>query len=227
MTNPVAAIIPAAGSGQRLGGGQPKALRLIAGEPLLLHTARQLCRHPAITSLAVAVPPEAIDDVTDLLAGLPVAISVVPGGASRQESVARALAATDSQCQIVLVHDAARPLMPLRVIDAVISAVAAGNPAAIPGLPVTDTIKEVGADDVVVRTPARADLRAIQTPQAFRREVLAQAHRLAGETAEATDDAALVESAGYPVLVVPGDPLGFKITHPPDLARAAELLREN
>lgn len=222
----VVAIIPAAGSGQRLGGGQPKALRLLAGEPMLLHAARRLCEHPAVEALVVAVPESDSAHVAGLLTDLPIAVTVVPGGESRQESVAHALAATGPEYQIVLVHDAARPLMPLSVIDAVIGAVQAGQAAAIPGLPVTDTIKEVGADHVVVRTPARAKLRAVQTPQAFQRSILEEAHRRATDSI-ATDDAALVEAAGYPVLVVPGDPLGFKITHPQDLQRAAELLGEN
>ena len=152
----------------------------------------------------------------------PLGVTVVTGGATRQGSVLAALRSLPPEVDTVLVHDAARPLAPVELIEAVAQAVADGAPAVVPGLPVTDTIKRVDAGQRVVETPAREQLRAVQTPQGFARAVLEQAHRSAA--ASVTDDAGLVELLGTPVLVVPGHPHAFKITHPEDLVRAEALL---
>lgn len=150
-------------------------------------------------------------------------VTVVAGGAERGESVAAGLAALPSDVEIVLVHDAARCLTPVAVFDRVVAAVRSGAPAVVPGLAVVDTIKEVDDSGTVVGTPDRGRLRAIQTPQGFRRAVLGRAHALPDG---ATDDAALVERLGEPVLVVAGDPRALKITTADDLDTAGRILAE-
>lgn len=149
-------------------------------------------------------------------------VSVVPGGAERTHSVAAGLAALPPSVDIVLVHDAARCLAPPALFDRLIEVVRGGADAVVPGVAVADTIKQVDGAGHVVATPERSTLRAIQTPQAFRREVLARAHE---SGLEATDDAALVELLGVPVLVVDGDDLAFKVTTPTDLERAERILQ--
>ncbi|MEU6078037.1 2-C-methyl-D-erythritol 4-phosphate cytidylyltransferase [Micromonospora sp. NPDC047074] len=217
----VAVLVPAAGAGVRLGPGRPKALRLLAGEPLLVHAVRRLAAAPSVHTIVVAAPAAEMAAVRDLLA--PVApVTVVPGGAERQASVAAALAAVPPGPEIVLVHDAARALTPADLVESVAAAVRAGNDAVIPVLPVVDTIKEVGADEVVLGTVDRSALRAVQTPQGFRRAVLTAAHAAAGDPL--TDDAGLVEKLGVPVACVPGSEYALKVTRPFDLALAEHLL---
>jgi 2-C-methyl-D-erythritol 4-phosphate cytidylyltransferase len=223
----VAAVVPAAGQGQRLGPGDPKALRLVAGRSLLAHAVSRLRRSVHVELVVVAVPAGAEEQVAAELG-----VRAVAGGAERQQSVDAALRALPPEVDVVLVHDAARPFVPPELVDRVAAAVLAGAPAVVPGLPVTDTIKRVDAADRVLETPARASLRAIQTPQGFRRDVLERAHRLAatsvsptgGPGSLVTDDAGLVELLGETVLVVPGAPEAFKVTRPEDLARAEALL---
>jgi len=218
----VAVLVLAAGSGVRLGAGAPKALRLLAGEPLLVHAVRRVAAAPSVRSIVVAAPVDGVETVRRLLA--PVAsVTVVPGGAERQHSVAAALAAVPDDVEIVLVHDAARALAPSDMVEAVAAAVRAGRPAVIPVLPVVDTVKEVGPDDLVLGTVDRSALRIVQTPQGFRRAVLAAAHASAADPL--TDDAGLVEKAGVAVSCVPGSELALKITLPSDLVIAEALLR--
>ncbi|RLK08814.1 2-C-methyl-D-erythritol 4-phosphate cytidylyltransferase [Micromonospora sp. M71_S20] len=217
----VAVLVPAAGAGVRLGPGRPKALRLLGGEPLLVHAVRRLAAAPSVHTIVVAAPAAEVAAVRDLLA--PVApVSVVPGGAERQASVAAALAAVPAGPEIVLVHDAARALTPTDLVESVAAAVRAGHDAVIPVLPVVDTIKEVDADEVVLGTVDRSALRAVQTPQGFRRAVLTAAHAAAGDPL--TDDAGLVEKQGVPVSCVPGSEYALKVTRPFDLALAEHLL---
>jgi 2-C-methyl-D-erythritol 4-phosphate cytidylyltransferase len=217
----VAVLVPAAGAGVRLGPGRPKALRLLAGEPLLVHAVRRLAAAPSVHTIVVAAPVADVAAVRELLA--PVApVTVVPGGAERQASVAAALAAVPDGPEIVLVHDAARALTPPALVESVAAAVRAGHDAVIPVLPVVDTIKEVDAGEVVLGTVDRAALRAVQTPQGFRRAVLTAAHAAAGDPL--TDDAGLVEKRGTPVYCVPGSDHALKITRPFDLALAEHLL---
>jgi 2-C-methyl-D-erythritol 4-phosphate cytidylyltransferase len=169
----------------------------------------------------VAAPAADVEAVRALLA--PVApVTVVAGGAERQESVALALAAVPDDVEIVLVHDAARALTPPRLVESVAAAVREGRPAVIPVLPVVDTIKEVGPGELVLGTVDRSVLRSVQTPQGFRREVLVAAHAVAADPL--TDDAGLVEKAGLPVTCVPGSELAMKITRPLDLVLAEALL---
>jgi 2-C-methyl-D-erythritol 4-phosphate cytidylyltransferase len=175
-----------------------------------------------MTAIVVAVPGGHEQAVADDLAGLDVI--TVTGGATRQESVLAALRRLPAAVDAVLVHDAARCLAPVELIEAVADAVRGGAPAVVPGLAVTDTVKRVDLRGVVVETPPREHLRAVQTPQGFARTVLERAHALPTGTGVVTDDAGLVELLGEPVLVVPGHPDAFKITHPDDLIRAEALL---
>ncbi len=227
-----AAIVPAAGRGERLGPGAPKALRQIGGVPLLVHAVRALATARLVDLVVVAAPEDGVDEVVSLLAshrlldgetGVAPA-QVVAGGATRQDSVARALMALPAEVDVVLVHDAARPLAPSSLVDAVASAVRAGAEAVVPGMPVADTIKEVDDAALVLRTVDRSVLRAVQTPQGFRRSVLQEAHAASDPDAPATDDAGLVEALGRHVLVVPGDEEAFKVTRPLDLVLAEAVL---
>ena len=217
----VAVLVPAAGAGLRLGPGGPKALRLLAGEPLLVHAIRRVAAASSVRMIVVAAPAAEVEAVRDLLA--PVApVTVVAGGAERQESVALALAAVPAEIEVVLVHDAARALTPPQLIESVAAAVRQGHPAVIPVLPVVDTIKEVGPGEMVLGTVDRSVLRSVQTPQGFRHDVLAAMHASAADPL--TDDAGLVEKAGLPVICVPGSELALKITRPLDLVLAEALL---
>lgn len=227
----VACLLMAAGEGRRLGSGLPKALVPLAGEPLLVHASRAVLGCGAVEVLVAVVPHESRDDVARLLApltGAPRHLVVVGGGASRQESVQAGLQALDvdphaEEVDVVLVHDAARCLAPAALVADVVAAVRGGHAAVVPGLPVTDTLKRVDGDGRVHSTVDRTDLRSIQTPQGFARDVLRQAHAAAfGDVV--TDDAAMVERLGQPVHVVPGHGRAFKITTAWDLQLAEAVL---
>ena len=228
----VAVIIAAAGSGERLGAGAPKALRTVGGVPMLVHAVREMTQATLVDFVVVAVPIGAVDTVSDLLRahlGDADALRVIEGGASRQESVARALDALPPEIDVVLVHDAARPLAPSALADAVARVVMTGHGAVVPAVAMTDTVKRVnidGADahEAVIETVARVDLRCVQTPQGFDRGVLVKAHAAADDGAAVTDDAGLVERLGLPVVVVPGSDLAFKITRPFDLTVAEAVV---
>jgi 2-C-methyl-D-erythritol 4-phosphate cytidylyltransferase len=217
----VAVIVAAAGAGVRLGSGGPKALRLLAGVPLLVHAVRRIAAAPSVHTIVVAAPPADVSAVRDLLASV-APVTVVPGGETRQASVAAALDGVPTGPDIVLVHDAARALAPSALVESVAAAVRGGHDAVIPVVPVVDTIKEVSPDGVVLGTVDRCRLRAVQTPQGFRREVLTAAHTTA--TDPLTDDAGLVEKVGVAVSCVPGSEYALKITRPLDLAIAEQLL---
>ena len=196
-------------------------MRLLAGEPLLVHAVRRVAAAASVRLIVIAAPPGEVEAVRELLA--PVApVTVVAGGAQRQQSVAAALAAVPAEVAIVLVHDAARALTPAALVEQVAAAVRGGLPAVIPVLPVVDTVKEVGPGEVVLGTVDRSALRSVQTPQGFRHDVLAAAHN-AGLDPH-TDDAGMVEKAGVPVTCVPGSELAMKITRPLDLILAEALL---
>ncbi|MEV6487499.1 2-C-methyl-D-erythritol 4-phosphate cytidylyltransferase [Actinoplanes sp. NPDC051633] len=221
LSGDVAVLVPAAGAGVRLGPGGPKALRLLAGEPLLVHAVRRVAAAPSVRVIVVAAPAADVPAVRELLE--PIApVTVVAGGAQRQESVALALAAVPPDVEIVLVHDAARALTPPALIESVAAAVRGGHPAVIPTLPVVDTIKEVGPGELVLGTVDRSVLRVVQTPQGFRRDVLVAAHAAAADAL--TDDAGLAEKMGVPVVCVPGSEFALKITRPLDLILAEALL---
>lgn len=219
-----AAVVPAAGRGERLGPGTPKALRPLAGMPMLVHAVRALAASRVVDLVVIAAPAENADEMRALLdeQDLDAEVVVVTGGETRQDSVARALLALPDDVTVVLVHDAARPLVPSEVVTAVAGAVVAGHPAVVPALPVVDTIKQVDVDDEVVRTVDREALRAIQTPQGFSRAILQRAH--AEADLGVTDDAGLVEALGLPVLVIPGHEEAFKVTRPFDILVAEAVL---
>ena len=226
LSGRTAALVPAAGRGERLGPGSPKALRFLGGQPLLVHAVHALSDARVVDLVVVAAPAEQVEEVRSLLGQQEYAadVIVVSGGENRQESVARALLALPADIDVVLVHDAARPLVPSQLVAAVVSAVRAGHPAVVPGLPVADTIKSVDAADNVQATLDRSALRAIQTPQGFDRSVLQAAHAAADLDAPATDDAGLVEAGGITVHVVPGHEEAFKVTRPIDLVLAEAVL---
>ncbi|MEV6297786.1 2-C-methyl-D-erythritol 4-phosphate cytidylyltransferase [Actinoplanes sp. NPDC051861] len=217
----VAVVVPAAGAGVRLGPGAPKALRLLDGRPLLVHAIRRIAAAPSVRMIVIAAPPAGVEDVRTLLADV-APVTVVPGGAERQESVAAALAVVPEDVAVVLVHDAARCLAPVSLFERVAAAVRDGADAVIPVLPVVDTIKEVTPDGAVLGTVDRSVLRAVQTPQGFRASVLRAAHAAAADSH--TDDAGAVEKLGRTVVCVPGSDHALKITRPIDLALAAHLL---
>ncbi|AQT81893.1 2-C-methyl-D-erythritol 4-phosphate cytidylyltransferase [Mycolicibacterium litorale] len=213
------AVVTAAGSGERLGAGIPKAFVELAGRSMLLRAVDGLWDSGVVDRVVVAAPAERVDEAKLMLDGR---ATVVTGGAERPETVRRALDAIGDP-EFVLVHDAARPLTPVAQVQRVVSALRAGQRAVIPVLPVTDTIKAVDANGVVLGTPERAGLRAVQTPQGFETSLLRRAYQRAAG-AVVTDDAALVEHLGTPVHTVAGDTLAFKITTPLDLQLARALL---
>lgn len=213
------AVVPAAGSGQRLAAGAPKAFVNLAGRPMLERAIAGLRDSGVVDSIVVAVPPSRTDEAKLVFGGEAL---IVAGGADRTESVRAALAAV-GDADYVLVHDAARALTPPSLVARVVRALEAGHSAVVPGLPVADTIKAVDANGAVLGTPERAGLRAIQTPQGFHIDVLRRAYARAGDGGF-TDDASMVEQAGGQVQVVEGDPLAFKITTPLDLVLAEAIL---
>jgi 2-C-methyl-D-erythritol 4-phosphate cytidylyltransferase/2-C-methyl-D-erythritol 2,4-cyclodiphosphate synthase len=221
-----AVVIVAAGSGTRLGLGEPKAFVKIAGRTLLGHTLASVFGMSAPAQVVIVAPRERLEQALAIArtAAGPVAdqVTVVEGGATRQESVAAGLAVVGEAVETVLVHDAARALTPSSLFDAVAGAVAESGAGVLPVLPVADTIKRVDRDRTVVETPERADLAAAQTPQGFPRAELLAAY--AATTVVHTDDAALFAAAGHRVIAIDGDALAFKVTTPWDLGRAETLL---
>ena len=220
----VAALVPAAGRGTRLG-GKRKQFRALGGAALLVQTLRAFERHPFVDALVVAVPTERVEETTIGLRaeGLAKLAAVVPGGATRQASVEAALQAAPPEAGVVLVHDAVRPFVPARCITAVIEAAREKGAAAL-ALPVADTVRR-GADGVFGEAVPRAGLYRMQTPQGFRRDWLGSAHAEAASSAgrpAATDDVALVQRLGHPVQIVEGDPRNLKITTPADWALAQQ-----
>jgi 2-C-methyl-D-erythritol 4-phosphate cytidylyltransferase len=214
-------IVVAGGSGRRF--GRRKQFSLLGGRPVL-EWAVEACR-PVSSGVVLVVPAEGSSASSESHG----ADVVVAGGPSRSESVRRGLDAVPADAVVVLVHDAARPLASASVFDAVVDAVTRGGvDGAVPGLAVADTVKTVTEVDGVRRVAATLDRRTlvvVQTPQAFRADVLRRAHREGAESGiEATDDATLVEAIGGSVCVVPGDPGNFKITTPDDLRAAEERL---
>lgn len=216
----VVALVPAAGRGERLGLGVAKAFVVVGGAPLLVHAVRRLL-DAGVDQVVVAVGSAELATARALLAG---AATVVVGGADRVSSVRAALAAADDDADVVLVHDAARPFVPATVIAAVIAAVRAGHRAVIPVLPVVDTIRRIGPDEVLTGVVDRDRLRIVQTPQGFSPSVLRSAHAGAErDGVTATDDAGLAERVGIAVTTVTGDRAAFKITTAADLEEARRM----
>jgi 2-C-methyl-D-erythritol 4-phosphate cytidylyltransferase len=217
-------VVPAAGSGERLAAGIPKAFCELDGRTLLERAVAGLRESQVVDHVVVAVPADRIDQAMQVLAGQ---AFVVAGGPGRTESVRLALSALSGEPEFVLVHDAARALTPPELIVRVVQALRAGHGAVVPALPVSDTIKAVDANGAVLGTPERAGLRAVQTPQGFATELLLRAYERAAQVSGSgfTDDASLVEHVGGQVQVVDGDPLAFKITTQLDLLLAQAIVR--
>jgi 2-C-methyl-D-erythritol 4-phosphate cytidylyltransferase len=210
-------VIAAAGSGERLGAGGPKALIEVAGRPLIEWSLDAFRAAEGVGEIVVAAPPGRDEAIAER------GVVAVGGGEHRSESVANALELCGGD--IVVVHDAARPLVTPGLIDAVVGELAAEEEAAgvIAAAPVTDTIKQAGEGGRVERTLDRSGLWAVQTPQAFRAEALREALADPGALADATDDAMLVERRGGRIVIHPAPPENIKVTTPFDL-RVAELL---
>lgn len=225
----VSAIIVAGGRGARVGGPVPKQLIEIGGRTVLQRSVAACDQHPGVHALVVVLPAELVETGTTLVGPTRLPCRVVAGGARRQDSVRAGFAAVAPESDVVIVHDAARPFVTAPVIDRVIAA-AADVGAAIPGVPVADTVKRgtsFGGVRTVAATVPREEVWLAQTPQGFRREVLAKAVADGAGSAEATDEARLVELAGGRVAIVDGDPRNVKITTGDDVAEAKRMASGN
>jgi 2-C-methyl-D-erythritol 4-phosphate cytidylyltransferase len=219
-TGRVAAIIPAAGSGVRLGADIPKAFLELGGLSLLTRSA--LAMSTVADVLIIAAPVDRLDESSAQVAQVDAEIHIVAGGEHRQESVANAVRMVPVDVSIVLVHDAARPLVPFEVTQNVVTAIRGGAKAAIPVLPLVDTIKRVNNQGIAIETVDRNQLRRVQTPQGFDRATLDLAYR--NPEVVATDDAGLMDALGIPVVTVAGDERSLKITTMADVQHALSLL---
>jgi 2-C-methyl-D-erythritol 4-phosphate cytidylyltransferase len=223
----VVALVPAAGRGLRMGGSVPKQFLSLGGQPIVLHTLRLLHTSSVIDEVILAVPQSEMEYcLSEIVARhhFTKVKKVVPGGKERQDSVRHALEQVHENVEVVLVHDAVRPFLTERMVEEVVT-VARVKGAAIIALPMKDTVKQVGADRVIERTVDRHSLWLAQTPQAFRRDWLLEAHRKAhAEGIRATDDAYLVEWCGHPVSVVEGSGENIKITRPEDMMIGEAIL---
>jgi len=219
----IALVVVAAGQGQRLGAGKPKAFVDLVGRPLLTHAIESIIALPDLAQLIIAVPEshlvEAAEIGAELIGDLPISFEVVLGGETRQASIANALAELAAESEIVLVHDAARALAPTSLFAKVADSVRKNKISSLPVMRVVDTIKRIDGD-TILETVDREVLRSAQTPQGFVASDLVAAY--AAAEADYTDDAALMQAAGHRILAVDGDERAFKITTPADLA-AAEL----
>ena len=215
------AIIPAAGSGDRLGQSIPKSLVVINGKTLIQRAVESILPH--VDEVIIAAPKDFELEISGLFSDNK-KIKVISGGEVRSKSVAAALSQVNQNADYILVHDAARcfatQAQTMRVIDALL----AGDHAVVPGIEVVDTIKVIDANNFAESTPSRSSLRAVQTPQGFSARILHRAHQSGND---ATDDAALVEALGIAVRVVPGEPNAHKITTPADLEWAKRLAETN
>ena len=212
----IAAIIAAAGSGERFGAPIPKALIHLGDKTLLAHAIANLA--PIVDQIVVTAPAGYEAQIKEISGA---EVVVVTGGATRSDSVRIALAAVDESAEFVLVHDAARSLASTALAQSVIDALCAGDVAVIPGIPEVDTVKVVDAAGYVASTPNRASLRKVQTPQGFTYSVLKAAHAV---PQDATDDAVLVANAGHQVRIIDGEERALKITTPSDLATAMTFI---
>jgi 2-C-methyl-D-erythritol 4-phosphate cytidylyltransferase len=224
----LAVVLAGAGEGTRMGGRGPKLLLQLAGKTLLERVASVFLAHPSVGELIVVVPESLIEPARRTLESLQAAPEirrdVTPGGTTRRESVGHGLRALTLGLPYVAVHDVARVLVEERLITRVLET-ARVEGAAIPAVPLRDTVSEVDAGRVV-RTLDRARLFGVQTPQIFADAILRRAHASAEvEGRDATDDASLLEASGAKVAVVPGDPMNLKLTEPSDLAMFEFLLR--
>ena len=221
------ALIPAAGLGLRIGGSVRKQFRTVGGFPLVVHALRVFQASPIIDGIALAGPEADLPDCrTDIAEahGFTKVLHVVAGGRERQDSIRQALTVLDERVDIVVIHDAVRPCVTELMVEQVVEAAKAEG-AAIIALPMRDTVKQVGPDGLIERTIDRKPLWLAQTPQAFRRDWLQDAHRKAhAEGLSATDDAYLLEWMGHPVKVLEGSGENIKVTRPEDLILGEAIL---
>lgn len=222
----VGVVIVAGGSSTRTGGRELKQFRWMAGKPVLLHSLQMFMARPDVVGVVVVLPRAFVADPPPWVFQCDVdRLMIAPGGTTRSESVWNGLEDLPDAAHVVLIHDAARPLVENATIDRVVAEVRAGR-SAIAALPVVDTLKEVDGDGRIVRTVERDRLWRAQTPQGFPRETIVDAHRRArAEKLSATDDAALCERLGIPVVVVRGSERALKITDEADFTRAEALFR--
>ena len=220
----VGVVIVAAGSGTRTGSTELKQFRWVAGKPMLLHSVQSFLARPDVATVVCVLPKSHAGDPPPWLFQCDLErLAITVGGRSRFESVVRGLQELPDEVRIVLVHDAARPLVDDEVVDRVVAAARTGV-GAIAALPVVDTLKEVDGEGRVVRTVERARLWRAQTPQGFPREALDRAYHAAWTAGdEGTDDASIFERAGLPVIVVRGSERLLKVTEEADFARAEKL----
>jgi len=222
-----AAIVAAAGTGLRMKNETRKQYLILAGKSVLAHSLNLFLDYSGFETVIAVIPPGEEDAVKKLIGPLCPAeqVTLVAGGSSRQESVRRGLAQVPDWVDLVCIHDAARPLAsPALLKNLLLAAEEFG--AAIPVIAVSDTVKEINNEGFVTATPSRDRLRLVQTPQVFRREILKKAFEMARQSGfEATDDASLVEAAGFAVKTIPGETANLKITTPLDLIMAMQLLK--
>ena len=221
------AIIPAAGSGNRMNRDVSKQYLTLAGKPILVCTLEVFEASPLVDALLVVVPSQDMESVrTDILApwNLKKVAGIIAGGQERQDSVRAGIEALDADTELVIIHDAVRPFVTVGLIESCIRAAAAEGAVTV-GVPVKDTVKEVGPDGRILRTCDRSLLWLTQTPQVFRRDIIESAHRAAVRDGfRGTDDTALVERLGITVRMIRGDYGNIKITTPEDLVIAEALL---
>ena len=227
MDDWVAAVVPAGGYGTRMGNGTPKQFLQLGDVPLLIHALRVLESSRTITEIIVVVPQDAVEYCQQELLpqfALSKVSTVIAGGARRQDSVWNGLQAVDERTKIVVVHDAVRPFVTGAMVEQVVES-AGIHGAAIMAIPLHDTVKRAAPDGMVETTLDRQRLWSAQTPQAFKIELLREAHRSSRQTSvEATDDAFLVEQIGHPVAIVNGSPDNIKVTRPEDLVMGEAIL---
>ena len=229
----VAVVITAAGAGDRLGPGAPKAHRLLDGKPLFVYSLRTFAGVADIDHIIVVARADEVANVQETIASdnslesSHLIIDVVAGGATRQESVSHGLAALNDDDDLVLIHDAARALVPTDVVRSVIACLVAGEQAVIPVVPVTDTMRAF-TDGNLGPVVDRAGLVAVQTPQGFTKDIVVRAHQDfdAGSGVAATDDASLVELLGVSIAHVDGSPDAFKVTYANDLLLAESVIAD-
>ena len=223
----VAAMVPAGGTGTRMGNEIPKQFLQLGGVPLLIHALRVLESSKAIAEIVVVVPEDAVTYCQqELLPQFPLSkvSTVTAGGARRQDSVWNGVQAVDERTKIVVVHDAVRPFVTGTMIEEVVDG-ARTHGAAIVAIPLHDTVKRAAPDGMIETTLDRQRLWSAQTPQAFNVELLREAHRSSQEAGiDATDDAFMVEQIGHRVAIVNGSPDNIKVTRPEDLVRGESIM---
>ncbi len=224
--NRVVAIIVAAGGGRRMGGELPKQFLPLGGRPLLDRTLSSVTASPRVDGIVLSLPPSLPEEVKESYRSVAKILAVVDGGEERQDSVRNALAAVPGDTEIILVHDAVRPFASGQLL-ARCAERAQEHGAVVPVVPVRDTVKQWDRGEKTLRTRDRSDMMLAQTPQGFRSGILRDAYAKAqAEGRQGTDDASLVEGAGYPVIPIPGEEGNIKITIPEDIRMAEGLLRE-